>query len=148
MFYFVFKNNYIIFAARNNNSSLIYMEQQQYTSVHQSRKLLEIGISPDTAENSHNIIEKSSGNKLPKWTAQELLDLLPQAIITDQWTNDEVVYHFDLSKFKDENGYRKYLLLYESEHSPAIIRMEYETIIECAYNALVALSEIKSYNIK
>ena len=147
MFYFVFQNNYIIFAARNNNSSLIYMEQQQYTSVHQSQKLLEIGISPDTAENSHNIVEKSSGNKLPKWTAQELLDLLPQAIITDQWTSDEVVYHFDLSKFKDENGYRKYLLLYESEHSPAIIRMEYETIIECAYNALVALSEIKSYNI-
>jgi hypothetical protein len=124
------------------------MEQQQYTSVHQSRKLLEIGISPDTAENSHNIVEKFSGNKLPKWTVQELLDLLPQAIITDQWTSDEVVYHFNLSKFRDENGYRKYLLLYESEHSPAIIRMEYETIIECAYNALVALSEIKSYNIK
>jgi len=84
MFYFVFQNNYIIFADRNNNSSLIYMEQQQYTSVHQSQKLLEIGISPDTAENSYNIVEKSSGNKLPKWTAQELLDLLPQAIITDQ----------------------------------------------------------------
>lgn len=121
-----------------------------YTTIEQSRKLIELGIdvntadmfydNPDLLNNPPEIIVNHNypfnDSDIPCWSTEALMKLLPRNI----YTKDNFVLN-DIQAYKD--NYRisyTNLSYYEYKY---VIECKYDTLIECAYNMIVKLKEMR-----
>ena len=126
-----------------------------YTTIEQSKKLVELGIDVDTADmhydeydvNVDNLPEKgievfptvnkhkNAEYKLPCWSTEALLKLLPREINrTDNYILDNILVY-------PNKGYCiSYRNLSNYENKEQIMSVS-DTLLECAYEMIVKLKE-------
>ena len=56
------------------------MNTKYYTSIEQSKKLLELGLSPESAD----MVSPDTEKLLPCWSLGALLELMPETIVLDK----------------------------------------------------------------
>ena len=118
-----------------------------YTTVEQSKKLLELGLNPGSADMGYNGVEDRdigkirydrvantipNMNSIPCWSLGSLLSVMPFI------EENKIIYNPLLTKSKFG-----YYITYSSEESKYILRGSgiYKTPIEAAYSMIVWLLE-------
>lgn len=130
---------------------------EYYTTIEQSKKLVELGIDVDTADmyypyylefdkypstplalddelKNYQLI----GEDIPCWSTEALLKLLPRCI----YTKDNFVLN-DIQAYKDSYRISYTNISYTNYEYKNVIECKYDTLIECAYNMIVKLKELK-----
>lgn len=122
---------------------------QHYTSIEQSKKLLELGLNPESADMLYQEYETVEGDDyvykhrlqpwysndidgIPCWSVGALLEVIPKRIKVE----GELTSTWQLKK--EANGYAIY---YESISLDWYSNCIGETLIEAAYNMIVWLLE-------
>lgn len=124
-----------------------------YTTIEQSRKLIELGIdvntadmfydNPDLLNNPPEIIVNHNypfnDSDIPCWTTEALLDILDETIVTNE--EDEYTLHFG----KDGTSYyMHYEDAYRSMNN-IIDELDFccSTLLNCAFEMIVKLKEMR-----
>ncbi len=128
-----------------------------YTTIEQSRKLIELGIDVDTADMCFDLIAESEwygypisknlcsddilGTLIPCWSTEALMKLLPRYIYTkDNFVLNDIQAYKDNYRISYTNISYTNLSYYEYKD---VIECKYDTLIECAYNMIVKLKEMR-----
>lgn len=125
-----------------------------YTTIEQSKKLVELGIDVDTADMSYILTTNKYDEhiwqpmldqpsirfgEIPCWSTEALLDILDETIVTEE--DDEYRLNFG----KDGTSY---YMFYEDVYrlvNNVIEELDFScsTLLECAFEMIVKLKEMK-----
>lgn len=123
-----------------------------YTTIEQSKKLVELGINFDTADMSYILTTNKYDEhiwqpmldqpsirfgEIPCWSTEALLDILDETIITNE--NEEYYLAFG----KDGTSY--YMYCYRLKKNGRINELDFScsTLLNCAFEMIVKLKELK-----
>lgn len=111
-------------------------KSQICTTIEQSKRLLELGLKPETADcclddiiegiYSPMAVKKIFESQIPAWSLHRLIELCPESINIDDYS--DTIYWFKVYKLDNkiiyENDYHRWLYLVDGDNL-------FDTIIDC-----------------